>query len=390
MRLGIDASNIRAGGGVTHLVELLRAACPLEYGLDEVVVWGSDRTLKELPARSWLKLVHEPLLDRAFPFRLYWQRTKLTKLAQKSCDILFVPGGSYNGHFRPFVSMSQNLLPFDNRERSRFGISLASVRYRLLGLSQARCSKRADGVIFLTKYAASVVMGQVREISGEAAIIPHGIDQRFACQPRPQKPLSFYSSEKPLELLYVSIINVYKHQDRVAEALGLLRNEGLPVRLHLVGPAYSPMLQRLQTILRELDPYGKFLNYQGPISYHDLPRVYHRSDMFVFASSCETISITLLEAMASGLPIACSNRGPMPEVLGDAGVYFDPENSLDIARALRQLALSHEMRDRYAHAAYERAKVYCWDRCADETFRFIVKVAHKFNNKQGKAPCALS
>ena len=52
--------------------------------------------------------------------------------------------------------------------------------------------------------------------------------------------------------------------------------------------------------------------------------------MGIFASSCESSSCVLIENMASGLPIACSNRGPMPEVLKDGGVYFDPEKPIDI------------------------------------------------------------
>ena len=58
----------------------------------------------------------------------------------------------------------------------------------------------------------------------------------------------------------------------------------------------------------------------------------------------------LLEGMESGLPIACSNRNPMPEALGDAGVYFDPEIVDDIARALRELIDSHTLRAHYTRA----------------------------------------
>jgi glycosyltransferase involved in cell wall biosynthesis len=83
----------------------------------------------------------------------------------------------------------------------------------------------------------------------------------------------------------------------------------------------------------------------------------------------------LLEGMASGLPIACSDRGPMPEVLGDAGVYFDPEDPNDIARALRELIDSRELRSKLAKASFERAQGYSWLRCADQTFRFLADIA---------------
>lgn len=95
------------------------------------------------------------------------------------------------------------------------------------------------------------------------------------------------------------------------------------------------------------------------------------------ASSCENMPNILLETMASGLPIACSNLGPMPEVLGDAGVYFDPEQPEEIARALCELIESPQLRTKLVQASYQRAQQFSWQRCADETFRFLVAVTHR-------------
>ena len=75
----------------------------------------------------------------------------------------------------------------------------------------------------------------------------------------------------------------------------------------------------------------------------------------------------LLEAMAAGLPIASSNRGPMPEILGESGVYFDPEQPEQIAAALEELLRDPSLRAHRAQAAYERAATYSWRRCAGET-----------------------
>ena len=92
---------------------------------------------------------------------------------------------------------------------------------------------------------------------------------------------------------------------------------------------------------------------------------------FIFASSCENLPIILLEAMASHLPIACSNRLPMPEVLGDTGVYFDPEDITSITNALRELLVSSELRKVKAKKAKERSIQYTWGRCANDTFEFL-------------------
>jgi glycosyltransferase involved in cell wall biosynthesis len=67
----------------------------------------------------------------------------------------------------------------------------------------------------------------------------------------------------------------------------------------------------------------------------------------------------------------------MPEVLRDAGVYFDPENGDSIARVLRKLIAEPDFRAQLAQAAFDRAQSFSWGRCADETFEFMAKIARE-------------
>jgi glycosyltransferase involved in cell wall biosynthesis len=374
MHLGIDASNIRAGGGVTHLVELLRAARPREHGFDQVVVWGGAKTLGLLPRQPWLTPVHESLLDGPLPLRTFWQKFRLTGLASQACDLLLAPGGLYHGNFHPYVSMSQNLLPFAPDDPNRDGLSWARLRMLLLRRHQASSFVQADGVIFLTRYAEKVVRRQLPRFNSPAVVIPHGVHREFFRSPQ---PITAFSAQRPLTLLYVSWIWPYKHQAEVAQAVAELRREGLPVRLDLVGPAVPKARERLQRELRQLDPAGAYLRYLGAFPYEKMAPLYHAADLFIFASGCETISMPLMEAMASGLPIACADRGPMPEVLGDAGVYFNPDDPEDIANTLRKMILSPDLRAGKAQAAYTRAQMYSWERCATATFAFLAEVADK-------------
>jgi len=378
MRLGIDASNIRAGGGVTHLVELLGAAKPQEHGFDDVIVWGGSATLNCLEDRPWLRKVYEPALDQSLPIRLYWQWFALDRsVRREGCNVMFTLGGSYNGSFRPFVSMSQNLLPFEWTEARRYGVSWQLLRNMLLRISQSWSFRAANGVIFLTEYARDVVMKTVKAIDGKTTIIPHGINERFLLAPRPQKALSDASNEQPFRILYASTVAVYKHQWHVVEAVAQLNKEGMPVQLDLIGPAYPPALKRLNKALRRFDPQGSCISYRGPVPYGELFNLYHHADIFVFASSCETFGLILTEAMAAGLPIACSNRSSLHETLGDAGLYFDPEKPMEIAAAIRKLIEDHILRAEKAEAALDRAKEFTWERCARETFDFIAKIARE-------------
>ena len=372
MRLGIDASNLRAGGGVTHLVELLRAAEPLAHGFSQVVVWGGLTTLKMIEDRSWLQKSHQAILDKSLVHRTFWQRFKLAGLARSvGCDVLLVPGGSYEGNFFPVVTMCRNMLPFEWQELQRYGWSLIAFRLLLLRFTQSRTFRHANGLIFLTKYAHDTVMRVLKTGIGLTTIIPHGVDARFSNLPREQLPISSYSNVRPFRVLYVSIIDVYKHQWHVAEAVAQLSKSGFPVVLDLVGPAYPPALQRLRFTLEGLHLIEGIVRYSGPVPHGELNDRYSKADLCVFASSCENMPNILLEGMASGVPIACSDRGPMPEVLKDGGVYFDPEDTKSIVAALNTLIQSPSKRFELANKAYTYAKNYTWGKCSRETFSFI-------------------
>jgi glycosyltransferase involved in cell wall biosynthesis len=376
MILGIDAANIRRGGGVTHLVELLRAVDPRAHGFSQVIVWSGRATLAAIEDRPWLVKSHHPALDKALLHRAIWQRFSLVRIARRAnCDVLFVPGGSFAGYFHPIVTMSQNLLPFEWQEMRRYGWSWMTLKFAILRVSQSRTFRHADGLVFLSRYAHDVVTRAVGSSKAKTRTIPHGIDGLFVCPPRAQVSIDQCSHERPFRILYVSTIDVYKHQWHVAEAVTQLRANGLPVVLELVGPAYPPALKRLRRTLASIDPSAECVGYTGAVPFSELHLRYVRADLCVFASSCESMPNSLLEGMASGLPIACSNRGPMPEVLGEGGVYFKPTDTHDIARALRELIDSPEMRLSKAKASFSRAQSFSWSRCAAETFEFIAGLA---------------
>ena len=384
--IGVDATNLRGGGGQTHLTELLRAASPEIHGFKKVVVWGGRDTLDRLEDHPWLVKIRPQALDRGLAIRTFWQRCHLSGEAWRNgCDILFVPGGSYAGGFRPVVTMSQNLLPFETGELLRYGISAVTLKGMLLRLVQSSTFRQADGVIFLTRYAMHAVTQVTGPLENGMAVIPHGVSHRFFTAPRVQNPISCYAPGHPFRLLYVSIIDQYKHQWRLVEAIGRLRKRHRwPLALDLVGPSYPPALVRLQESLQNFDPGGEWVTYHGPIPYERLHAAYASADLGVFCSSCENMPNILLETMGAGLPVACANRGPMPEVLGDAGVYFDPERPDDIARALTEMIESPELRASLAKASYERTQRYSWKRCANETFAFLRSIAADAGHRKNK------
>ena len=377
MKLCVDASNIRQGGGVTHLVELLNSFRPSVHGFECVAVFAPNATLNRIKTRDYILKKHSVFFEYGFLLRMIWQWVFLKKYIKfEKYDVLFVPGGSDVSGFSPVVSMSQNLLPFDWQQIKSYRFTLFTAKLLLLRFAQSRTFLRSDGVVFLTEYARSVVQMSVKLDVDKTTIIPHGVDQRFENAPKKQQKIDCYTQKNPYSILYVSTIDVYKNQKYVVSAVADIRKLGVPVDLKLIGAAREPAFSQLKKQLQNIDNDGEFIHYLGEVDFSELHKYYAESDLMVFASSCENMPIILIEAMVAGLPIACSNKSPMPEILGDAGVYFNPANVDEIVDSLMKFISSTELRFNKAQLSYGIASQYTWARCADKTFQYLQSLSN--------------
>lgn len=127
-------------------------------------------------------------------------------------------------------------------------------------------------------------------------------------------------------------------------------------------PAY-PEAQRHAAGL-EMAARVRFL---GPIDEADLPALYSGSACFVFPSRYEGFGLPVLEAMACGTAIACSNTSSLPEVAGDAALYFNPEDIAGLAHALRRLMSNPSLRHDLAERGLDLSKKFSWSRTAAQT-----------------------
>lgn len=367
--VGIDASRNRSGGAKRHLLGLLGSVDPRGHGISEVHVWSYNALLDALPDTAWLVRHGPRMLDRSLLHQAWWQYRRLPGEARAAgCDIMLYTDAGTVGRFHPCVVISRDMLSYEPGEMSRYGFSRAWLRLWLLRYVQANSMRMADGVVFLTNYAACVIQ-RVTGPLGRVAVIPHGVDEEF----RNIRHAGGGSDDLPVPVrcVYVSNADLYKHQWHVVRAIAALRRKGLDVVLALAGGGHGAAQERLDSEITQVDPERAFVHSLGFVRPADLPALLEAADIFVFASSCENMPNTLVEGMAAGLPIACSDRGPMPEVLGDGGVYFDPEDPDSIATAIEELIINHRARRDKARRASEIARQFSWSRCANETWSFL-------------------
>jgi glycosyltransferase involved in cell wall biosynthesis len=371
MNIAIDASRNRSGGAQAHLIGILSECEPAKYGIQAIHVWAFRALLDRLPDRPWL-IKHNPeALEQSLYNQLLWQGRLLSKEVRSvECDILFTTDASTLCRFKPMVVLSQDMLSYEPGVMRYFAYGLARLRLLAILAVQNLAFRRAAGVIFLTRYAGKVIQ-QSCGLLPSIAYIPHGVDAVF----KHSQAVSSWpvSCERPIRCIYVSNAEMYKHQWVVVEAISLLRKRGYNLLLNLVGGGKGPAQQLLQDAVAVSDPTGMFIKQIEFLPHAELPALLADADLFVFASSCENMPVTLVEAMAVGLPIACSNRGPMPEVLADGGVYFDPEDADSVAEAIEHIIQSPALRLAISQRVKTLSQQYSWKRCADETFEFIAE-----------------
>jgi glycosyltransferase involved in cell wall biosynthesis len=273
------------------------------------------------------------------------------------------------------VVLSQDMLSYEAGVMKYFGYSKEMLRLLAILFVQNRAFRRADGVIFLTKYAAKVIQKSCGALS-RITYIPHGVGADFKRAELAQDWPA--TTDRPIRCLYVSNTAMHKHQWVVVQAIATLRKRGYNLRVSFVGGGSGRAQQLLDEQIAVSDSNRAFVTQRDFVAQNDLPAILAQANLFMFASSCENLPVTLVEAMAVGLPIASSNRGPMPEILGEGGVYFDPEDANSIAEAVEQLITDQTLRVRVAKRAKELSGQYSWSRCAGETFKFIVETYEGF------------
>ncbi|MEM5539115.1 glycosyltransferase family 1 protein [Olleya sp. AS48] len=377
MRLGIDASNIGGGGGITHLTEILKSIATSNQLMDvkAIVVFSSDKVLKEIGDYSFLTKVSFPELNQGLVQRVKFQMLNYDQEIKKHCDILFSLTGDYTGGFKPIVGMSRNMLLYERDIWREIKKPKEVIRFWLNFKKQQRCFNNASGIIFISNYAKQYANNVLNIDKKKQIIIPHGVSPQFKGEVKVQQAITEYSLNKPFNFLYVSTVHVYKNQWYVVQAISNLRKKGYPVTLTLVGGViFKPAGKLLMQTIKAVDPENQFVINKGHIPYAEIAEEYKKASGIIFASNCENMPNILMESMASGVPIVCSNKQPMPEFLKENGFYFNPKEVKSIEDAIIDFLSKPKEREQMANNNLKEIKNYSWDKTAKQTISFINQV----------------
>lgn len=168
-------------------------------------------------------------------------------------------------------------------------------------------------------------------------------------------------------LLYVGTIEPRKNLPVLLDALKILAERGRGVPLVVAG-AKGWMYEEFFRKVRKTGLEGNVL-FTGYIPDEDLPGLYSAAEAFLFPSLYEGFGFPVLEAMACGTPVVCSNTSSLPEVAGKAAILLSPEAPGDWADTIQGILDSGTLRERMRQEGFRRASLFSWEKTARETWK---------------------
>ena len=381
-RVLINAMASTAGGGRTYLQNVLprlAKSAPDNYSF---LVLVPPEQIDDYRSAAGPRLTIEgPRVGGGLPGRWWWEQTRLrARLRKQSFDVL-VSLGNFAVWRSPVpqILFNRNDLYFcqafgrDLKARRECGMWLEhAIKSRL-----ARYSiRQADINVAPTQAFADRIrrVGSLRQCRFE--VLPFGFDDAvFRANRSPLAPES--AARLPpdpdcLRLLYVSHYNYFRNFETLLRALPLIKEKVLKESGRRVQLVLTTEIERgavyggydATDAAELLDRLGirDDLVMLGSVPYRQLHRVYAACDLFVCPSYSESFGHPLLEAMASGLPVAAANLPVHREVCGDAAVYFDVFDPAELADRCARLLGDEILRRQLIDRGLAQAKKFSWDR----------------------------
>ncbi|MDR1279018.1 MAG: glycosyltransferase family 4 protein [Treponema sp.] len=240
--------------------------------------------------------------------------------------------------------------------------------------------RRLDRIIAVSQWVKQELTERAHVKESLIEVVPNGIDHT-AFYPRPRNEESVvliqpFSFRRPY-ILYVSRIDFpVKNHIRLIAAFGIFKERTKhPHRLVLAG-VDSQGAEKIKAAAAA-SPWRNDIFFTGHFPLKNLPELYSGADFAVFPSMYEGFGMGVLEAMASGVPVACARAASLPETADNAALYFDPVDVEDMADRMVTLTSNRELYRECRRLGLERVQSFSWDRCAKRTLQIIQETGDK-------------
>jgi len=387
MRILINAASAHMGGAVTHLQNIL-GWLPEQLSSGRIVVYVPEATTTALPDRDSVDVRPYPYASTQGGRRLYFDQVEIPRLAwREHADVLFSATG-FGTLWSPVpqVLLVRNMKYFDPQFQAKCReLGRSFRRTRLRRWHSLLSIWAADAVLFPTR-AMQVTVEKHMSLN---TITTHPLHYGFnadAFGADPGRSETSTRLHRQIEtdgpvLLNVSTYAIHKNLETLIEALPRLLDRYPDLTLvTTTSRKQTSDTMEYDALTRRADSLGvsEAWTELGYVSHDALPSVYKAADVYVFPSFTESFGHSMVEAMASGLPVVAADTAVNREVCAGAGVYFAPFDSADCTEKICEVLSGTNQRSSMKNASRRRAQHFSWERYSErlaEIFRETVKRA---------------
>ena len=214
------------------------------------------------------------------------------------------------------------------------------------------------------------VLDHLKVPGDQVRAVPIGVSPVFSAAPRPA------ATRDGAQLLYIGRMDPYKNLAGVIRVLARLNDLlNRPVGLRIVGPPdarYPEAAELAKTLGVEA-----LLRWDGYLPDEELPLAYRQADVLILLSRYEGFGLPVVEAMASGTPVVCSNVSSLPEIAGDAALLVAPDDVEGAAQAVAAVLRDPQKAETMRHKGLEQAARFSWEKTARETLAAYEEAARR-------------
>jgi glycosyltransferase involved in cell wall biosynthesis len=224
-------------------------------------------------------------------------------------------------------------------------------------------ARKAEHVVTVSEYSKNEIIDALKIPGSKITVIPCGVGAEFGAHCRCQgirDVAGILGIESPY-ILYVGNLKPHKNVPVLLRAFAQLRkNKNLPHSLLIIGDD----LRWRRSVVEECCRLGIrgstiFVPY---VSQELLPKLYATADLLVLPSKVEGFGLPVLEAMACGTPVVASRAASLPEVAGDAALYFDPDQPEELAEQMERILQTSAIQSELRAKGLQRAKEFTWQK----------------------------
>jgi len=294
------------------------------------------------------------------------EQTRLPSIIRKQgCDLVHYP--HFNVPLRvsePFVSTVHDLIlsHFPTVKATTLGPILYWFKHQMYKQVMKHALKKSARVITVSNFTKSDIQKTFHIPEQKIRVTYEGVDARLLQNHK------FETSDNPHGdyLLYVGNAYPHKNLERLVDAFAIIKKTYPKLSLVLVGK-HDFFYTRLMWYVRRRQIEDVL--FPGFVPDLELGNLYANCKAYIFPSLYEGFGLPPLEAMAHGVPVVCSNSSCLPEIVGDAAVYFSPERIDDMIHAIEGVLCDDALRGKLIEKGRQRVLQFSWKKMASETLQ---------------------